>query len=160
MKQVKIISGVYGYKPQGAKFIEPVHAGALCIVTDEEAVRLEKLRIGVCVGDAAAESVIPPVATPAGGDDDSDAGENPPAGQGGAESEDGGTLDIVNGHFTAESLTLMTKANLNKLAKDLGTDVSKCKNKAEMVAILTAIEVSADEDGEEPPAIGAEDPVT
>lgn len=160
MKQIKIISGVYGHKPQGAKFIEPVHAGGMCIVPDEEAARLEELRIGVCVGDAATEPVAPPVATPAGGDGDSGTGENPPAGQSGTESEDGSTLDIVNGHFTAESLTLMTKAKLAKLAKDLGSDVSKCKNKAEMVAILTAIEVSADEDGEEPPAMGAEDPVT
>lgn len=169
MKKVKIINGTYGHKPEGAKFITPVKAGEVVDVSDEEAARLASLSVAVCIGDSARESTDTPVATPEGDADGGGAGENPPDDGNGAEGQENGgsatppdgesdTLDIVGGHFTAESLETMTKAELSALAKDLGADVSKCKNKAEMVAALASVEV-APGDEEAPPAPGAEDPV-
>ena len=143
MKQVKIINGVYGYKPQGAKFIEPAHAGTLCVVTDEEALRLTNLGIGLCIGDVCEEQ-----------------GTTPNGNDGAHGQENGGdTLDIADGHFTAESLSVMTIPNLAKLAADLGADVSKCKKKADYVDVLAAVEVQDDETEEEPPVTGAAEPV-
>lgn len=71
------------------------------------------------------------------------------------------TLDVVDGHFTKESLMGMTRANLEKLAEDLGVNVSKCKNKTEIATLLAAIEVGEppEADTEAPPDLGAEAPV-
>ena len=159
MKQVKIINGVYGYRPEGAKFITPAKAGECVTVSDEEAARLVTLRVAAYTDKPTAETSIPPVATPHSGEDGGGAGETPPECGSGEEWEDGGdTLDIVDGHFTAESLSRTTIADLAKLATDIGADVSKCKKKADYVDVLTAIEVQAD-DKEKPPVIGATGPV-
>ncbi len=120
------------------------------------------------------------VATPAEGEDGGGAGETPPetdpasTGQesgesGGADEETGelqkgeaeapDTLDIVDGHFTTESLMELSRADMEKLAADMGVDVKKCRNKSEIAALLAAVEVQADGDGEAPPELGAEAPV-
>jgi len=77
--------------------------------------------------------------------------------EGEAEAPD--TLDIVDGHFTAESLMELSRADMEKLAADMGVDVKNCRNKGEIAALLAAVEVHADNDGETPPALGAEAPV-
>lgn len=58
---------------------------------------------------------------------------------GGQEAPEG-LLDIVDGHFTAESLEKMTIANLSKLAEALGANISECKKKADFVAILAQVD--------------------
>lgn len=159
MKQVKIINGVYGYRPEGAKFITPAKVGECVTVSDEEAARLVALCVAAYTGEVTAQAPIPPVATLRSGEDGGGAGETLPEGGSGAEGEDGGeTLDIVDGHFTSESLTAMTIANLAQLATNLGADVSKCKKKADYMDVLTAIELQTD-DEEEPPVTGASGPV-
>lgn len=75
------------------------------------------------------------------------------------EAEAPNTLDIVDGHFTTESLMEMSRADMEKLAADMGVDVKKCRNKSEIAALLAAVEVQADGDGEAPPELGAEAPV-
>ena len=120
------------------------------------------------------------VATPAEGEDGGGAGETPPEGdpastgqetgesngtdedtgepqEGEAEAPD--TLDIVNGHFTIESLMELSRADMEKLAADLGVNVSKCRNKSEIAALLAAVEVHADGDREALPELDAEGPV-
>lgn len=120
------------------------------------------------------------VATPAEGEDGGGAGEtspeNEPASTGQESGESGGTeeetgelhegeaeapdtLDIVDGHFTTESLMELSRADMEKLAADMGVDVKKCRNKSEIAALLAAVEVQADGDGEAPPELGAEAPV-
>lgn len=120
------------------------------------------------------------VATPAEGEDSGGAGETPPeddpASTGQETGESGGageeitelqegeaeapdTLDIVDGHFTTESLMELSRADMEKLAADMGVDVKKCRNKSEIAALLAAVEVQADGDGEAPPELGAEAPV-
>lgn len=123
------------------------------------------------------------VATPGAGGDNGGAGETPPendpasTGQETGESEDGGesedttelqegevetddALDIVDGHFTRESLLRMRRPEMEKLAADFGIDAHKCKNKDEIADLLVAVEVRAEIDGEAPPELGAEAPVT
>lgn len=162
MKKVKIINGTYGHRPEGAKFITTVKAGEVVEVSDTEAARL------VGLGVAALEAIIPPVATPPVSVDGGGQGEATPEGDEvavGAESggtEESGALDIVNGHFTVESLMEMTRTNMEKLAADLSVDVSKCKNKSDIAAALAAVEVEPgelEEDGETPPDLGAAPPV-
>ena len=51
---------------------------------------------------------------------------------------------------------------MEKLAADLGVNVSKCKNKSEIAALVSAVEVEpggADGDDEAPPDLGAAAPV-
>lgn len=120
------------------------------------------------------------VATPAEGEDGGGLGETPPEGDpastgqetgesGGAgeetaelqegEAEAPDTLDIVDGHFTIESLMELSRADMEKLAADLGVNVSKCRNKSEIAALLAAVEVHADGDREALPELDAEGPV-
>lgn len=85
-------------------------------------------------------------------------GSEPPAGDLPGSAE---TLDIVDGHFTRESLMLMRRPDMEKLAGDLGVDVSRCKNKGDIADLLVEVEVEApaESGGEALPELGAEDPV-
>ncbi len=129
------------------------------------------------VARGVAEYVTRPVMSPASdadspvdGGDGGGAGINPPVEgleNGGSEDPAGGlpdsaeTLDIVNGHFTRESLMLMRRPDMEKLAGDLGVDVSRCKNKGDIADLLVEVEVEApaEDGGEAPPELGAEAPV-
>lgn len=122
------------------------------------------------------------VATPAEGEDGGGAGETPPEGdpastgqetgesdgageetgelqEGEAEAEASDTLDIVDGHFTTESLMELSRAEMEKLAADLGVEVKRNMNKSEIAALLVTVEVHADDSGEVLPELGAEGPV-
>lgn len=121
-----------------------------------------------------------PVATPGEGGDGGIVGETPPenntasagtepgesygAGEGAAELKEGEAeapdiLDIVDGHFTIESLMELSRTDMEELAAELGVDVKKCRNKREIAALLAAVEVKTDDDGETPPELGVEGPV-
>lgn len=110
------------------------------------------------------------VATPAEGEDGGGAGATPPEGdpastgqetaelqEGEAEAPD--TLDIVDGHFTTESLMELSRADMEKLASDLGVEVKRTMNKSEIAALLCAVEVQPGGSGEALPELGAEGPV-
>lgn len=58
-----------------------------------------------------------------------------------------------SGHMTVESLMKMTRANMEALASDLGIDVAKCRNKSEIAALLTQVEMDAGQ--EDAPQLGA-----
>ena len=70
-------------------------------------------------------------------------------------------LAIVNPHFTKESLMEMRRPDMEKMAEDMGIDVSRCKNKGDIADLLAEIEIGApaEDDGEVPPELGVEDPV-
>lgn len=120
------------------------------------------------------------VATPAEGEDGGGMGvttpENDPASTGQETGESGGTdeetadlqegeaeasdtLDIVDGHFTAESLMELSRAEMEKLAADLGVEVKRNMNKSEIAALLCTVEVQPGDSGEAPPELNAEGPV-
>ena len=52
MMKVKITSGIYGYRKPGAKRPDPKHAGDVIDLPDEEAMRLEQLKVGVILSAA------------------------------------------------------------------------------------------------------------
>ena len=54
-----------------------------------------------------------------------------------------GEPEMVTGHLDAEDLAKWKKADLEKLAEDMGVDISKARNNAERAAILAAVEVQA-----------------
>lgn len=76
------------------------------------------------------------------------AAEGTQEGQGAAEGQEGqgaaeGTLDVVDGHLTREGLGTMTKANLEKLAKDMGVEIPRGATKALIIERLAAVTVEA-----------------
>ena len=54
-----------------------------------------------------------------------------------------GALDVVDGHLTREGLETMTKANLEKLAKDMGVEIPRGATKALIIERLAAVTVEA-----------------
>ena len=176
MKTVKILGGGYSYIRNGRSAV--AYRGERVSVEDAEAVRLSTLRVAEMIGEdtGATPATVPPVADSSvdsgdgGGPGIDPPRETPPL----EDPENGGkglscrdlpssteTLDIVDGHFTKESLMGMTRTNLEKLAEDLGVNVSKCKNKTEIATLLAAVEVGEppEADTEAPPDLGAEAPV-
>ena len=156
MKRVKITSGLYGYRPEGAKHPRPVPAGSLCIVTDKEATRLVSIGVGVVLEDIPEEDTAGAVATPAEDDDGAVAGVDT-ANQG----EPAGGAEAA--HLDPEQLKELTNAKLKELADDMGIDTSKLKTKAQLIAAITDIPledaIPEEGDGENPPELGAEGPV-
>lgn len=59
-------------------------------------------------------------------------------------------LDIVDGHFTVDSLMTLTRESMEDLARDLGLDSAKCKNKSELAQLLAAVELEAASEEEDP----------
>lgn len=70
-------------------------------------------------------------------------------------------LAIVGGHFAKESLMEMRRPDMEKLAVEMGLDISRCRNKGDIADLLAEIEIEtpAADGGEVPPELGAEDPV-
>ena len=61
----------------------------------------------------------------------------------GENGQGGGTSTMLTGHLDAADLEKWKKADLEKLAEDMGVDISRAKNNAERAAILAAVEVQA-----------------
>lgn len=66
--------------------------------------------------------------------------QNEPEPTGEGENEGGGT---ISGHLDPKDLEDMKKADLERLAKDMGLDISQDKTKADLIATITAAEVYA-----------------
>lgn len=81
-------------------------------------------------------------------------GDTPAADVGGEAVPDGAVipdaLDIVDGHFTVDSLMTLTRESMEDLARDLGLDSAKCKNKSELAQLLAAVELEAAPEEEDP----------
>lgn len=80
---------------------------------------------------------------------------------------DGKEPEMLTGHLDAAELETWKKGELEKLAEEMGVDISKAKNNAERAAILAKVEVQApadedeeDDDGEAPPELGAKEVVS
>jgi len=174
MKTVKIINGTYGYKPEGTNRIKPVSVGGVVCVPDKEADRLVKLRVADYIADAETEIHSALVATPFEGDDLSDAAINPSGDESGTEGKESSqeddeqndiVLDIVDGHFDKDSLMQLTRTNMEKMAAELGfseQEIKACRNKNALADMIAQVEVAGEEneDGEQPPSLEPEAPVT
>lgn len=159
MMKVKITSGIYGHRKPGSKRPDPKHAGDVIDLPEEEAMRLERLKVGVILSTAE-ERHTEGVATASVCENDgtlgADKGDSDGAADGAVIPE---ALDIVDGHFTEEGLMTMTRDEMEHLAEDIGVDVSKCKNKGEIAKLLAAVELELDGDKDDGPNLGAALPV-
>lgn len=61
----------------------------------------------------------------------------------GQEDEENGQEEMVEGHLDAEQLATMKKAALEKLADQLGVDISGAKNNKERAELIAAVPVQA-----------------
>ena len=61
----------------------------------------------------------------------------------GQEAEENGQEEMVEGHMDAEQLATMKKAALEKLADQLGVDISGAKNNKERAELIAAVPVQA-----------------
>lgn len=73
------------------------------------------------------------------------------ADQGGQEPpQEGGTEDggMIAGHLDPKDLEDLKKADLERMANDMGLDIPKAKTKADLIAAITAVEVYAPAENE------------
>lgn len=78
-------------------------------------------------------------------------GENAKTTQGAQDGQDGqdGTQDgtqgggMIAGHLDPKDLEDLKKADLERMATDMGLEISKAKTKADLIAVITAAEVYA-----------------
>lgn len=146
MKNVRIVTGIYGYRPEGAKFITPVRAGDVVEVSDQEADRLVSINVAVYAGEDATERSAVPAAPPSEGAFDGMAGVDTLAVEEGAEAEE------RNLPYYSVSMKV---DQLRALLAQFGIPCRVGMSKADMVAALDAL-FSADG---APPDLGAEGPV-
>ena len=84
-------------------------------------------------------------------------GENP-SGAGNAQNGPE-NANTVKGHLDGDDLQSMSFADLKALAKAMGIETGKIKSKAGMIQAITAVEVEAPADDDQPPVFGAQDVV-
>ncbi len=79
------------------------------------------------------------------GQDGQEHTEDKDGAQGGQQAA--GEPEMVTGHLDAEHLEkTMTRDQLDKLATDMGLDISTCKNKGDVAALIAAVPVQAPKD--------------
>ena len=155
MAKVRIISGTYGYRPPNSKHPVSKSIGDIVTISDDEAMRLITLKVTELVD---AQSPVSPLSALSDELDkscegvDTDLAKAPPE-----SDEDADTAEVIIGHLDAEQLMELTKAELLKLADEMGVDVSSSDSKAEIVAAITQVEVTAGD--MVPPDLSAEAPV-
>ena len=69
---------------------------------------------------------------------------------GAEQAGEGETGGMIAGHLDPKDLEGLKKADLERMANDMGLDISKAKTKADLIAAITAAEVYApaeDENG-------------
>lgn len=70
--------------------------------------------------------------------------------QGAGNEAQGGTEDggMIAGHMDPKDLEDLKKADLERMATDIGLDTSKARTKADLIAVITAAEVYAPAESE------------
>ncbi|WP_050697994.1 hypothetical protein [Anaeromassilibacillus senegalensis] len=153
MKEIKIINGIYGYRPDGSKIVIPVKAGEVVEVSEEEAARLISLGVAACDDKAPPEFPAIPVAMPGESGNGEPVGENPSDVNDGPEERE-------EAHFK-EHLEEWTNAELKELAENMCIDTAKLKTKAALINAIRSIEfgLGSKGDHEGMPKIDVEKPV-
>lgn len=181
MRQVKIISGTYGHKPEGAATVSPVKTGEMVELSDGEANRLVRLRvaeyaeISKCAvpGELVTNLLPGGIAIPDNAEIGMGTGANPSenetgaGGEGSAEilADDDGDDEGRDGDTENDAADIpeySTETSLGELKdifKDCGLAYKVGMSKIEMVAHLDEYFAAYDA-GEALPTLGAEGPVT
>ncbi|MGD9567527.1 MAG: hypothetical protein AB7V48_04295 [Sedimentibacter sp.] len=174
MRKIKIISGVYGYRPAGSKYVEPKRAGdPPFMVDDEKAARLVANKVAVYVDviipvtvvdnitdetklyKTEEKTIIPPVATAI------------------KDNEEDKTVDNITDEtkLLTDEITTQERPvyNVDMKAAELREIMDECQlpfkvgmSKADMVAMLDEYFSDNTEDADEldePPIISAEDSI-
>ena len=63
-------------------------------------------------------------------------------------TQDGQDGGMIAGHLDPKDLEDLKKADLERMATDMGLEISKAKTKADLIAVITAAEVYAPEKNE------------
>lgn len=177
MKKVKITNGIYGYRPDGGIVVPVSPADNPIDLSDDEAERLVKLGIaamidsteleevaetiiqtpgqaGITVEDAVPDTAdTGAVAMPQGGKVDREAGEDTP-------EENGGEEGAQDAQAKPSYSVVMKVDELRALLNEHGVPYRVGMTKADMVAALDERFSGGEDDGEAPPALAAEEPVT
>lgn len=172
MRKIKIISGVYGYRPAGSKYVEPKRAGdPPFTVEDEKATRLVAKKIAVYVDDI---TLIKEVATAIIDTEDDKKVDNPfdetklPTDEITATVVD--TVDDINEETTLPTNEITTPEepvyNVDMKVAELREIMDECQlpfkvgmTKVDMVAALDEYFSDDADDIDELPVISAEDSI-
>ena len=152
MVLVKIINGIYGYRPKGQNIVVTTRPDDPPIgVDDAEAERLVNIGVAAYVDK---EPPVEAVATALSCDSDSCPIDHSP------DDGEGENGDSAPGEITAtldpEDLKNWKMDDLRKLAADMGIDATGIKKKDDLVAAIAAVEVTVPADA---PDLGIEDVV-
>lgn len=152
MREVVIKAGTYGYRNAAGR-VQPVARGDSVTVSDAEAARLVGLKVAAYTDDPAQAPDGPPVAPP-GGAEPPGASTDTPSGSPGQEAVTGGEEDNPADVEVAR-LERMSKGDLEKMAQDMGVDISGARNNHERAVLIAA--ASTSDDGDAPPNLEAGD---
>lgn len=151
MRDVVIKTGVYGRRDEKGRVL-PVAKGERVTLSDEEAARLVALDVAAYAA-VPAESPVVPAAPPPGGDEPEGGNQDAPGGNPGTEAATGGEGDD-SAEAEVARLERMSKGDLEKMAQDMGVDISGAKNNHERAVLIVADGAS---DDEAPPDLGTGD---
>lgn len=147
---IQIIAGTFGYY-NGRKVVPITNADGPQKFDPELEARLVKKGIAKYItAPAAAQPEDPESPDPAGAPASQD-----PAATGGASEGDPETPDGELPEYNED----MKLDDLKEVAKAYGVDASAIRKKADVIAAIEAAQQAGDGDGEEPPQLGAADPV-
>lgn len=155
MRTIKIINGVFGYRPEGSRYIEPKQAGDPPFsVDDKQAARLVALKVAVYVDE---DNILPNtgVATANNEQEDIEAVDNI------TEEKESLQGEIMTPERPVYS-TDMKVAELREVMDEYQLPFKVGMSKADMVAALDnyfADEVENEEGADEMPDLGVEDPI-
>lgn len=155
MRTIKIISGVFGHRPEGSKYIEPKKAGdPPFTVDDEQAARLVGLKVAAYVDE---DNILPDTGVATAINEVEDIAEVDNI----TEEEEALQEEITMHERPVYNATM--KANeLKEIMNEYQLPFKVGMSKADMVAALDnyfADEVDDEEGADEMPDLGVEDPV-
>lgn len=150
MREVVIRTGVYGRRTENGRVV-PVSKGERVTLSDEEAARLTGLGVAV-YADAAEEPAASPSAPAIEGapEPPPDTPDAHPAGEAGTDSGETASSDV-----DIVRLERMSKSDLERMAADLGVNISRAKTKHDLAMLIAA--AGEAEDGEAPPDLDTGD---
>lgn len=155
MRTIKIISGVFGHRPEGSKYIEPKKAGdPPFTVDDEQAARLVRLKVAAYVDE---DNILPDTGVATAINEVEDIAEVDNI------TEEGEALqEEITMHERPEYNTAMKANELKEIMSEYQLPFKVGMSKADMVAALDdyfADEVDDEEGADEMPDLDVEDPV-
>ncbi len=133
MREIVIRRGVYGFRAENGR-VQPVRRGEKTAVSDEEAERLVTLGVAVYAEQSESKRTPEPSELP------SKAGPTP-------------AVESAPDDAEVTRLERMSKADLERMARDLGVDISGAKNNRERALLI----IAADDTDDETPDLEAGD---